>query len=343
MLALPQGSGFDLSAYLVPIVAFSIAIVALAFGVRKWRRDAGPPDRDGPAPTGPSPRTPSGSTPTSPATTSERPQASRRRRERRAWRPAAAAAPCAARGPRARRWAGETPARSASAAAADRVQRPAVAVVRRAGEDDQVVGAAQFRGGVAEALGAEHRRRVRRRGAGADADQRRRCAGLPPGRRGPAAAGSAPASPPSAGTRAGRARPRARARPPAGAARDRTRAAPCGGRRRWRRAARATAPQGAAAAGEDDDPVLGQLRQQGLHRLEVGPAQGPDPRLAGRRAGELGEDGQLGAPAAHHIRSGAEIPSSPSAPEIVRFAQRHSASREASTPSPSAPTTWQSR
>lgn len=55
VLALPQGSGFDLSAYLVPIVAFLIAIVALAFGVRKWRRDAGPPDRGGPAPTGPSP------------------------------------------------------------------------------------------------------------------------------------------------------------------------------------------------------------------------------------------------------------------------------------------------
>jgi cytochrome c-type biogenesis protein CcmH len=55
VLALPQGSGFDLSAYLVPIVAFAIAIVALAFGVRKWRRDAGPPDRDGPAPAGPSP------------------------------------------------------------------------------------------------------------------------------------------------------------------------------------------------------------------------------------------------------------------------------------------------
>jgi cytochrome c-type biogenesis protein CcmH len=55
VLALPQGSGFDLSAYLVPIVAFVIAIIALAFGVRKWRRDAGPPDRDGAASTGPSP------------------------------------------------------------------------------------------------------------------------------------------------------------------------------------------------------------------------------------------------------------------------------------------------
>ena len=33
VLALPQGSGFSLSAYVVPIVAFAIAAVALAFGV----------------------------------------------------------------------------------------------------------------------------------------------------------------------------------------------------------------------------------------------------------------------------------------------------------------------
>lgn len=55
VLALPQGSGFDLSAYLVPIVAFAIAVIALALGVRKWRREAGSPDRDGPPPAGPSP------------------------------------------------------------------------------------------------------------------------------------------------------------------------------------------------------------------------------------------------------------------------------------------------
>jgi cytochrome c-type biogenesis protein CcmH len=55
VLALPQGSGFDLSAYLVPIVAFAIAIVALALGVRKWRRDADPPTGDRPVPSGPSP------------------------------------------------------------------------------------------------------------------------------------------------------------------------------------------------------------------------------------------------------------------------------------------------
>ena len=38
VLALPQDSGFDLSAYVVPIVAFAIAVIALAFGVLKWRR-----------------------------------------------------------------------------------------------------------------------------------------------------------------------------------------------------------------------------------------------------------------------------------------------------------------
>ncbi|MGD9735726.1 MAG: cytochrome c-type biogenesis protein CcmH [Solirubrobacterales bacterium] len=46
VLALPQDSGFDLSAYLVPIVAFIVAAVALGFGVYRWRRSGsgGPPD-----------------------------------------------------------------------------------------------------------------------------------------------------------------------------------------------------------------------------------------------------------------------------------------------------------
>lgn len=38
VLALPKGSGFSLSAYVVPIVAFIVAIVALAIGVLRWRR-----------------------------------------------------------------------------------------------------------------------------------------------------------------------------------------------------------------------------------------------------------------------------------------------------------------
>lgn len=38
VLALPRGSGFDLSAYLVPIVAFVVALIALGIGVARWRR-----------------------------------------------------------------------------------------------------------------------------------------------------------------------------------------------------------------------------------------------------------------------------------------------------------------
>lgn len=38
VLALPRASGFDLSAYLVPILAIAIAIVALVFSVLRWRR-----------------------------------------------------------------------------------------------------------------------------------------------------------------------------------------------------------------------------------------------------------------------------------------------------------------
>jgi cytochrome c-type biogenesis protein CcmH/NrfF len=46
VLALPRGSGFSLSAYLVPVIAFVIAIVALALGVLRWRRAGGPPGGD---------------------------------------------------------------------------------------------------------------------------------------------------------------------------------------------------------------------------------------------------------------------------------------------------------
>jgi cytochrome c-type biogenesis protein CcmH len=53
VLALPQGSGFDLSAYLVPIVAFVLAALALGFGVYRWRRSSGPPDDRPPAARGP--------------------------------------------------------------------------------------------------------------------------------------------------------------------------------------------------------------------------------------------------------------------------------------------------
>jgi cytochrome c-type biogenesis protein CcmH len=49
VLALPQGSGFDLSAYLVPLIAFALAVIALAFGVLRWRRAAAANRREGPA------------------------------------------------------------------------------------------------------------------------------------------------------------------------------------------------------------------------------------------------------------------------------------------------------
>jgi cytochrome c-type biogenesis protein CcmH/NrfF len=56
VLALPPSSGFSLSAYLVPIIAFLVAAAALAVGVLRWRRGgsdggssspgAGPSDED---------------------------------------------------------------------------------------------------------------------------------------------------------------------------------------------------------------------------------------------------------------------------------------------------------
>lgn len=56
VLALPQGSGFDLSAYLVPVIAFLVAVVALALGVLRWRRAGQRSDRADPSPAaGPSP------------------------------------------------------------------------------------------------------------------------------------------------------------------------------------------------------------------------------------------------------------------------------------------------
>jgi cytochrome c-type biogenesis protein CcmH len=53
VLALPSGSGFDLSAYLVPAIAFLIAVVALGFGIVRWRRAAGGAGSAPQAPSGP--------------------------------------------------------------------------------------------------------------------------------------------------------------------------------------------------------------------------------------------------------------------------------------------------
>ena len=50
VLAQPPGSGFNLSAYLVPAIAFAIAAAALAVGVTRWRRRA---DREPAAPEAP--------------------------------------------------------------------------------------------------------------------------------------------------------------------------------------------------------------------------------------------------------------------------------------------------
>jgi cytochrome c-type biogenesis protein CcmH/NrfF len=50
VLALPPDSGFSLSAYVVPIIAFLIAAAALAVGVLRWRR-AGGGGKNGPGPT----------------------------------------------------------------------------------------------------------------------------------------------------------------------------------------------------------------------------------------------------------------------------------------------------
>jgi cytochrome c-type biogenesis protein CcmH len=55
VLALPQDSGFSLSAYLVPIVAFAIALVALAIGVARWRRAGRRSDEGSETAVGPSP------------------------------------------------------------------------------------------------------------------------------------------------------------------------------------------------------------------------------------------------------------------------------------------------
>jgi cytochrome c-type biogenesis protein CcmH len=39
VLALPKASGFDLSAYLVPVLALLVAVAVLGFSVARWRRD----------------------------------------------------------------------------------------------------------------------------------------------------------------------------------------------------------------------------------------------------------------------------------------------------------------
>jgi cytochrome c-type biogenesis protein CcmH len=52
VLAVPSGSGFDLSAYLVPAIAFVLAAAGLAIGVRRWRNAGRTPPGSGRPPAG---------------------------------------------------------------------------------------------------------------------------------------------------------------------------------------------------------------------------------------------------------------------------------------------------
>jgi cytochrome c-type biogenesis protein CcmH len=53
VLALPKASGFDLTAYLVPVLAILAAAIALVFSVTHWRRDAKQSSREGVAQSAP--------------------------------------------------------------------------------------------------------------------------------------------------------------------------------------------------------------------------------------------------------------------------------------------------
>jgi cytochrome c-type biogenesis protein CcmH len=54
VLAEPKGSGFSLSAYVVPIIAFAVAVILLAFAVWKWRKASGKSEDRHPEVEGPS-------------------------------------------------------------------------------------------------------------------------------------------------------------------------------------------------------------------------------------------------------------------------------------------------
>jgi cytochrome c-type biogenesis protein CcmH len=50
VLATPKDSGFDLAAYLIPILAVIVAAAALLIGVRRWRRTEPTPEPESTAP-----------------------------------------------------------------------------------------------------------------------------------------------------------------------------------------------------------------------------------------------------------------------------------------------------
>ncbi len=54
VLALPKSTGFNISAYWVPIIGFIVAVILLALGVWKWRQAAGSREDREPAVEGPS-------------------------------------------------------------------------------------------------------------------------------------------------------------------------------------------------------------------------------------------------------------------------------------------------
>jgi cytochrome c-type biogenesis protein CcmH/NrfF len=54
VLAEPKASGFSLSAYVVPIVAFIVAVILLALAVWRWRRATASREEQGPEVDGPS-------------------------------------------------------------------------------------------------------------------------------------------------------------------------------------------------------------------------------------------------------------------------------------------------
>jgi cytochrome c-type biogenesis protein CcmH len=54
VLAEPKGSGFSLSAYVVPIIAFAVAVILLALAVWKWRQASGKSEDRHPEAEGPS-------------------------------------------------------------------------------------------------------------------------------------------------------------------------------------------------------------------------------------------------------------------------------------------------
>jgi cytochrome c-type biogenesis protein CcmH len=54
VLALPKSTGFNLSAYWVPVVGFVVAVILLGLGVWKWRVAAGSREDREPAAEGPS-------------------------------------------------------------------------------------------------------------------------------------------------------------------------------------------------------------------------------------------------------------------------------------------------